>query len=285
MEGFYTAKEARTKLGVTEDKFQYMVRTEQIKKVILPGRKYGIYPQSEIDELSAALTSFAHQYNKDKETEVFRVARPEDAKGMYDLGEQVMRQSGGQGIPPEKLIPFLSIPGSEIGHVLIRGKHIAGYFTVVPMYHDLLMKRMREEIPTISQIKPEQLARFEPGKPIDCFIWEVMSSPKEKHTGAYLIGKMLIFLHTLGKRGVEIEGVYATASSPEGIDLCRRMGMKLMDLPIIRPDNMPFELKIQEHPNWLTKNYISALRSYNIRQARLQRNYTSGKKNKGAQHR
>jgi len=269
MEGFYTAKEARAKLGVTEDKFQYMVRTDQVRKVILPGRKYGVYPQSEIDEMAAALTGFVHQYNEDKvKKHVFRTARPEDAQAMYELGQRIMERSGGYGIAPDKLIPFLSIPNSEIGHVLIREGQLEGYFTIVPLYHDTLMQRMREEIWT-SQIKPEELAYFEPGKPIDCFIWEVMADPDKKHTAAYLIGKMLIFFHNLGKRGVDIEGMYATASSPEGINLCRRMGMNLMDLPTVRPNNMPFELKPKEQKNWLTKNYIQALKSYKLRQKRL----------------
>ncbi|TMC13814.1 MAG: hypothetical protein E6J34_24410 [Chloroflexi bacterium] len=200
MEGFYTAKEARTKLGVTEDKFQYMVRTEQIRKIVLPGRKYGMYSQSEIDELSAALTGFVQEYNKDKPKQTFRTARPEDAEEMHNLGQRVMEQSGGYGIPPENLIPFLSMPNSEIGHVLIREHHIVGYFTIVPLYHDKLMQRMREET-TISQIKPEELASFEPGRPIDCFVWEVIVDPEQKHVAAYLIGKILTFFHTLGKRG------------------------------------------------------------------------------------
>jgi hypothetical protein len=269
MKGFYTAKEARTKLGVTDDKFQYMVRTEQVKKIILPGRKYGVYAQSEIDELSAALTGFVEQYNQDKPEQLFRTARPEDAEKMYRLGERVMRQSGGHGIPPERLIPFLSIRNSEIGHVLIREGRIVGYFTIVPLSHDKLMQRMREEV-TTSQIKPEELASFEPGKPIDCFVWEVIVEPEQKHAAAYLIGKMLTFFHTLGKRGVDIEGIYATASSPEGISLCRKLGMQVINLPNVRPDNMPFEMKVQEHRNWLTKNYIQAIKSYKKRQQRLQ---------------
>ncbi len=270
MKGFYTAKDARIKLGVTDDKFQYMVRTEQVKKVILPGRTYGMYIQSEIDELAAALNSFVKQYNEDKTKEVFRVARPEDAKEMFELADRIMKLSGGEGIPPERLIPFLAFPNSEIGHVLMRDNHLAGYFTIVPLDHEIAMGKMKGEV-AISQLKPEQLAKFEPGKPIDCFIWEVISDPNKKHTAAYLIGKMLTFFHNLGKRGVEINHIYAVASSPEGINICRRMGMELLDLPSVKPNYMPFELKIQEHKNWLTKNYIQALRSYKLQQERLKK--------------
>ncbi len=100
-----------------------------------------------------------------------------------------------------------------------------------------------------------------------------MSEPKDKPVGQYLISKLLKFFQTLGKRGVEIEGVYATATSIEGINLSRKMGMHLMDLPeVIAPNYMPFELKIQKQVNWITKDYNLALESYRRRQERLQRN-------------
>lgn len=268
MEGFYKAKEARQVLGVTEDKFQYMVRTDQVKKVIFPGRTYGMYPRQEIDDLANALNGFVNQYNDDRKKEIFRAARPEDAKDMYELGESIMTRSGGHGIPPEKLIPFLAIPNSEIGHVLIRDKKLAGYFTIVPLTDEQAQQKMLNEV-GITQMKIEDLPRFEPEQPVNCFIWEVMSDPEGKHTSAYLIGKLLTFFHTLGKRGVEIKSIYAVASSPEGINICRRTGMQLMNIPSVKPNYMPFELKVNEHKNWLTRNYLQAVRSYKLKQARL----------------
>jgi len=51
------------------------------------------------------------------------------------------------------------------------------------------------------------------------------------------------------------------------------MGMHLMDLPdVIQPNYMPFELKIQEQRNWITKDYTLALESYRRRQRKLQSN-------------
>ncbi|MBV9688117.1 MAG: hypothetical protein JO202_00230 [Ktedonobacteraceae bacterium] len=203
---------------------------------------------------------------------IFRRAKPEDAQGMYELAERILSREGGHGIPPEKLIRFLSIPNSEIGHVLIKDNRIIGYFTIVPLRYEQVMQKMRREI-NISDILAEDLPMPEPGKRIECFIWEVMSEPKEKAIGQYLISKMLEFFHTLGKRGVEIEGVYAVASSIEGTILSYKVGMKLMKIPnITQPNYMPFELKVQENKNWLTKDYIHALESYKRRQERLERN-------------
>lgn len=271
MEGFYTAKEAREILGVTEDKFQYMVRTNQVKKVIPPGRKYGMYLEAEVDELAASINGFVKQYSEVKDKTVFRPARPEDAQEMHDLGENIMKRSGGYGIPTEILMPFLCIPNSEIGHVLVRDDGIIGYFTLLPLKHESMMRLMHREAKISKKdITPDDTVPFEPGEPIECFVWEIMSNPDEKHVGQLLIGKLLTFLHSLGKRGVDISSIYTIATSREGINLARRMGMEVMNLPdLVQPNWIPFEWKIQEHKNWLTKNYIQALRSYKLRQERL----------------
>ena len=61
-----------------------MVRTEQVTKVIRPGRKYGEYSRKEIEALVAATNGFVQQYLEDIKIEVFRVARPEDAQAMRE---------------------------------------------------------------------------------------------------------------------------------------------------------------------------------------------------------
>lgn len=273
---YYTAQEAMEKLGMKKGLFYYYVNERHIEKHLPKGRQRGAYfLAKDIEELATSIKGFIQQYSEEKKKTIFREARPEDAQEMYELGEKIMGRIGGYGIKPEQLMPFLSMPNSEIGHVLIKEDHIIGYFTIVPLRHKQLMQRMMKEI-YIADFKPEELPTFDPGEPIDCFIWEVMSNPEQKHVGQYLISKMLTFFHDLGKRGVEIQGIYATATSREGINLSRRLGMKVMDLPeVIAPNYMPFELKIQENKNWLTINYIKALESYKRRQKRLQSQITT----------
>lgn len=268
---YYTAQEAMRKLGVSKTTFYEYVKDGRITKKLPPRKQRGaFFLARDVDDLASALRGFVKQYSETKETTVFRPARPEDAPEMFELGERIMSRSGGYGIPVESLLPFLAIPNSEVGHVLVRDEHIIGYFTVLPLNHDTLLQVMRREI-RAREVKPEELAKFEPGNPIDCFLWEVMSDPYQKHIGQYLIGKMLTFFHSLGKRGIDIQGIYATATSREGISLCHKMGMQQMNLPeVIQPNWIPFEWKIQEQKNWLTKNYIQALKSYKKRQQRMQ---------------
>ncbi len=261
-------------LGVSKNNFYVKVRKGEIEKIPQPNKKrnalYRIKAPAAQSKKTDSKTPFVHAQNLLKDA-IFRRAVPEDAQAMYELGEKIMSRSGGYGIKPEKLVPYLSIHNSEISHVLVKDNEMIGYFTIVPLTHKQLMQRMKKEI-YIADFPPEELPMFVPDIPIDCFIWEVMSEPEEKAIGQYLISKMLEFFHTLGKRGVNIEGIYATASSIEGISLCRKVGMKIMDIPeVVAPQYKPFELIVRENKNWLTVKYILSAEAYKRRQAKLKR--------------
>ncbi|PZW18015.1 hypothetical protein EI42_06422 [Thermosporothrix hazakensis] len=182
-----------------------------------------------------------------------------------------MSRSGGFGIPPEKLDPFLRIP--EVAHFLYRQGKLVGYFTLVPLNHEIMLKRLRGEV-RITQLKPEDLEEFDPEHPIDCFVWELITNPDDKHLAAYLIQKLQRFIHTLGKRGVRIESICATATSPEGINLCRRLGMRRMtEIQTPYKQERAFEMRPMETKNWLTRNYQQGLKSYQLKLERLNRGY------------
>jgi hypothetical protein len=274
-----TANEIIEGFNIAKSTFYTKVKELGIEGELPPGRQRGNrYAFKDVEKILESLGKSQSKplTRKSQKHTIFRRARPEDAQQMHELGERIMRESGEHSVPAKMLLQFLSLPGSEIGHVLLRNEHIIGYFTLVPLTHQSLMNVMRrDEQSLFNQLRTrslqlEDLAQFEPGKPVDLFVWEVISDPKQKTIGQYLIGYMLNLLHTLGKRGVDIKGVYAVATTPEGINICRRMGMQIMDLPeLIQPDWVPFEWKIQEKKTWLTRNYIQALKSYKKRQQRM----------------
>ncbi len=93
---YYTAQEAMDILGMKKGLFYYYVNERSIEKHLPPGRKRGAYfLASDIDELATSLRGFVKQYSEEKKETIFRVARPEDAEGMYQLGERIMRPGGG----------------------------------------------------------------------------------------------------------------------------------------------------------------------------------------------
>ncbi|GAC1342873.1 MAG: hypothetical protein NVSMB27_02220 [Ktedonobacteraceae bacterium] len=268
MEDFYTAKEARIKLRVSEDKFQYLVRTRTIEKIVPPGRTYGVYARAEIDKLASTLNTLAAEHGKEREKTLIRVARLEDSQEIYELAKRVLERSGENAISAEGRTHYLALPNSEICHVLVRNRHIIAFFTILPLKHDKMMHLMYDEVQA-STIPVEDYAKFVPGEAIDCFIWEVMADPDNKHIGAYAMKKMLNFFHILGKRGVEIKGLYVKATSPTDMDICRKLHMK--EMPSSEVSQLPstsFEMNVQETRNKFTRNYLQALKNYKKRYVR-----------------
>lgn len=275
MEGLYTAKEARNRLGVGEDKFQYMVKKGQVRKVILPGRKYGMYSRPEIDELAAELNGPEQQIVEDEDLEkiFFRRASVADISEMHSLGVRSMSQSGiaFQVLPRTRTLEeWLNNPFSEVGHVLLNRRDIIGYIIMLPLTHEQIMQIMTREI-NIEELKIRSLASLESGEPIDLFLVAIITDPSKKNAGAYLIRNMLKFFHTLGKQGIEIEGIYVPVYSLESRALCLRIGMHEMTLPREPWSWIPFEMKVKETTNMYTRKYLQALKRYKEKQLRYKR--------------
>lgn len=191
----------------------------------------------------------------------FRVARIEDAPAVSEFSKYVFEQLGGYGVSSEIFVEWFRVPYLEISHLLVEDGEIIGYYTILPFKHEQTTQVMQKEIKP-SKIPVNELPRLEPGMPIDLFIGDVAVDPKRKNAVVYLLMKLFEYFENLGKQGVEVEGIYATASTRSGINTCRRVGMTQMDVPDVLPDWIPFELKIQETKNRYTKDYIRALNIY-----------------------
>ncbi len=277
-ERYYELDEALQKLGVSKTTFYDYVKAKRIQKRLPSGKQRGAFFLAEdVDNIAAERRGFAKQDEEDKEKTLLRIALPKDAQEMHEFGENIMARNGEHSAPARMIQQFLSVPNSEIGYVLTRDEHIIGYFTIIPLAHDEMMRIIQRDKDSLfnqlrtRNLRPEDLAQLEPGTPIDIFIWEVMSDPRQKTTGQRLIGHMFNSLHALGKRGVEIEGIYTVATTRESKSLCRRMDMEAINIPEVTQSNWtPFKWEIQRHKNWFTKNYIQALKSYKKRMQRLQ---------------
>jgi len=83
MKNFYTASEARRRLGLNENSFYYLVRKGKIKKVTPPGKSQGLYPRREIDDLAAELKALIEYH--ERETSVFELATEDDLQEEYNI--------------------------------------------------------------------------------------------------------------------------------------------------------------------------------------------------------
>ena len=84
---YYTNAEARKRLGLDEQAFQYWVRKERIKKITLPGRTQGVFSKKEVDEMAQQIT--ATILAEEKEKVEFRRATINDLEQEYELAHLV----------------------------------------------------------------------------------------------------------------------------------------------------------------------------------------------------
>ncbi len=258
------------KLGLAKSTFYDYVKDGRIPQPHLPPlrQRGALFPAKEIDELANALKGFIISYSKDQQEYTFRVARPEDAPALSKFSKYIFERMGGYGTPSEIFAGWFKHPHLEIGHILLQKGEVVGYFTTHPLQHEQVMEILNRKI-RLRQIAVEQYTPLEPGMPFDMYVGDLAADPNMKQVSAHLIGKMLTYFHSLGKQGIEIEGIYALASTREGINICRKVGMKSMNLPNAELSIVPFELKIQEDRNKFTEDYIKALRAYKKKQQRL----------------
>lgn len=272
---YYTAQEAMKKLGMSKSTFYYYVEEGRIHKHLPPHKKRGaLFVATEIDDMVNALERVPQSFAGNEPRITLRLARNEDIHELDRVAQQKGQENVHSGVVAESGIAYgraeglhnvFVLPDAEVGHILEKKGHMIGFFDILPMNHDTLLRVLRREIP-VNSINTEEFVPYESGQQIDCLIWKVMPFSDNTHLAVSLIKKMLTFFHTLGKRGVEIEGVYVVATSREEMSICRRAGFTMMQLPEIDiPRWVPFEMRVTEGRHRFTKNYVQALKSYKKR--------------------
>jgi len=260
---FYTAQEAMKKLGLAKSTFYDYVKDGRIPQPQLPSfrQRGAMFPAKQIDDLANAMKGLLISYHEEQQTYTFRIAKPEDAEALSKFSSYVFERVGGYGSPPEIFSEWFKKPFLEIGHLLLLNDQIVGYFTTHTL-HDKQVKQVLNKEVRLSRIPIEDYEHLEPGKPLNIYIGDMAVDPNIKQLSVHLIGKMLSYFQNLGRQGIEIKNIYALASTREGVNICRKAGMKQIGTPKIETDGVPFELKVQETQSILTDDYLRALRSY-----------------------
>src|SRR5947209_8512158 len=137
-EFYYTAAEARKKLGVDENTFQYWGKEERINRVYLPGRKQPVYSRKEIDELADEIEATVI-VERAKETE-FRKATFKDLEEENQLAQLVFGRAAG-AMPRKHYLE--NSPESDY-HLYDQGKLVA-YVTIYPLNHEATTRFMKGE--------------------------------------------------------------------------------------------------------------------------------------------
>jgi len=264
---YYTAAEARKELGLDEEAFQYWVRKDRIKKIILPGRSQGVYSRKEVntlrDQINATIVA-----EKEEGLE-FRRATTEDIEQEAKLAHLVFGEKA-EAIKERRA--FLEKNPDTDYHVYDQGTLVA-YINVVPLKHETIEAFMQGKLKAWD-IKPDDIEQFTPEKPLECLIIDMVTTPtvppRQRGTyGAKLITGLINTLSEAGRNGIEIAKVYAASETPTGIRILKNAGFQIIGEA--RKGRFSFMVDVLTSNEKLLKEYQDALKEWKEKQNNISR--------------
>jgi len=151
---------------------------------------------------------------------------------------------------------------NEIFHVLRKKGQIVGYFSMVPLPREKIVRILREEEHP-RDIAPRDIELFQPGKPLDIYIVVMGVRPtftrqQKRFLGGQLLKGMTDLFREWGNRGVTIRAVYARSRMEEAIKLLEHIGFKELDFSPFNGKRL-FQLDIEISDEPFTRECKQAL--------------------------
>lgn len=224
---YYTAAEARKVLGIDEDTLQYWGRKERIKKVKLPGRSQAVYSRKEIDDLASQIE--ATVLIEQPKSIVFRKATINDIDQEAQLAHIVF---GEKAAAREERKAFLE-KNPDSDYHLYDYDSLAGYINVTPMDHQTIEDFVNGMIPNIWKVDIEAVKPFELGKPLECLIIDMVTTPtvppgRRSYYGSRILMGLVEVLNNMGLQGINITKVYAASRTSTGIRILKNAGFQVI---------------------------------------------------------
>lgn len=260
---YYTAKEARTVLGLNEHTFQSWVKAGKISRTKLPGMGQHLYLKRDIDR-KARLIDSAMFLDTSKDLE-FRVATLADIDAETHLahliyGKRVLKPDAVRA--RQRLIEI----NPESTWFLYDRDMLAASINVVPVTSEAI-ERFKRGVRGWIFVADGQVKRFMPDEPIEAIVIDLMTTPavppEKRNFYAQVILRELAMntLREWGARGVEITNLYACGSTDAGRRLLRNRWFKELGEPV--PGRVIFELPDVQHSDLqLLQPYQEALAAY-----------------------
>ena len=221
---YYTAAQAQKRLALDEQAFQYWIRKGSIKKIKLPGRSQGVYSRREVDDLASQIR--ATVLTEQSDGIEFREATPDDIEQEAQLAGLVF---GEKAKSPEARRAFIQQNPHVDFHLYDKGQLVA-YIDVIPLRHETITDFIEGRV-IVWEIDPTHIEQFEPGKPIECLIADMITNPsiplvKRTYYGRRLLKGLMNQLEVLGSQGIQITKIYAGSGirTPLGMRILTRAG-------------------------------------------------------------
>ena len=253
---YYTATQARQKLGMTKDAFNHYVRTNVIKKTTLIGN-HGYYEKRMIDTmaLSIAATMLTAQSSDLRfEKATLETQGDEFKLAMLNFGERTQQFN-------EKRIELLK-KNPDMSYYLYDGKFMVASINSVPLQHEGILKFKNGER---GWLLGEYVEQYVAGKPLELIIIDCMTTPlapnnKRKQYAQRLFAELADLLASWASRGIEIASIYACGGTPDGRQILESAKFTYLGEP--RANRHIYELDIVTSGMKLLKPYKDAYNTW-----------------------
>lgn len=235
--GYYSAKEAIRRLGMSEATFHYQVKSGKITKLVPPGRKEGFYSKVEIEKLAQAQELFTLLLSV--EPVIFqRASSEDDIRGIVDLCVAIYGV-GGTPSYETRLSIWQKCPDAY--YVVKQENIVVGYISLIwfkPDTLDYLMgQKQTQSVQTAagngvySVTGPENVIPLIEGEPIESLFISIgvrpgMSLKQQRDYGSRLLSGTSGVLLDFARRGMPVHKLLATSEKADGISLARKLGMQ-----------------------------------------------------------
>ncbi len=220
---YYTGREVQRKLSITEPALRNLVNQRKIRKIIPPGKQYGVYLKEEIDTYAEKWLAFLTA--KEPPKTIFEIGKPEDMEKVYSLAKRAISPTT---MNTELRRSWLE-KNPESCYLVKHDDKVVAFFHLLPLKHECLMQFMEGRIRGWD-IAANNVEPFQEGKNLECLAI-IASEPDvgetaRMHYVTVLLRGLRREVGKLGRRGVTITKIYATSETPTGIAMSIHAGME-----------------------------------------------------------
>ncbi|MBA2680552.1 MAG: helix-turn-helix domain-containing protein [Ktedonobacteraceae bacterium] len=261
-ERYYTPQQVQDKLGITESALRNLVRTEQLHRIIPPGKKHGVFLREEVETFLSKWLAFV-SINNIEGTE-FRAATKEDIEDVQLFARHVF---GEQTHSIETRFEWYNAY-PKMTYILKDKDRLVAYMEILPIKHEVISDFMNGKIRGW-QIAAKDFEKVKPGNEVEFIVMAMATTPDEptgirREYSADLLRGVMKELTKLGEEGIHITRVYATSATPTGIGILMhsgfietgvRIGKRIAFCLNIDTTDLPFFQSYKEaYHTWKSKN-------------------------------
>lgn len=261
---YYTAQQAQAKLGMDKDKFNYTVRTREIKRVPFLGG-YGYYRKADIDMLANEIEAFL-LIGESSDIQ-YRAATLDDIDDEVELAAMNFGTSRAEASREHRIRLLKTLP--EMTHYLFaQGKMVAS-INFLPINHEAILEFRQGKRGWL--FEASELEQFEPGHRLECIVIDCMTTTcaardKRIRYASLLLGNLTkVTFVDWANRGIDIGSIHAYGGTSDGRRILKRAGFELVGVYGER-DIYCLDVDRSELP--LLRDYKTALAEWKARAMR-----------------